>query len=140
MREAWLRRSSSDRSASRRCSARSRTKPTTNAPTVPTAEKMLAPTAIQSLAKVGGTGSGEVVVDAYPHRAVHGQRVEHLAGDPMHLAGLVARRGRTGERAGGEDGGELLAYLAVAGVDADQAGDLDLDAGLLGGLADRGGG
>src|SRR6266545_903611 len=149
MRAAWLRRSSSVRPASRRCSARRRMKPTTKAPTVPTAEKMLAAVAIQSLAKVRCAGSGEVVLDAHPHGAVHREGAHRVPADPADLAGLVAGGGCTAERAGGEDDGELLSYLAVAGVedhvarvgvDADQSGHLDLDAGLLGGLPDRGAG
>jgi hypothetical protein len=47
----------------------------------------------QSLAKVGRTGCGEVVLDAHPHRAVHRERAKRIAGDPADFAGLVAGGG-----------------------------------------------
>jgi hypothetical protein len=65
----------------------------------------------------------------------------------MDFAGFVARGWLAADRAGGEDDGELLTCFAVAGVeddvagvgvDANQAGQLDLDAGLFQSLADRG--
>ena len=74
--------------------------------------------------------------------------VELVAVDPNDFAGLAARLRPPTDSASAEADGELLADLAVAvghdvlgvGEDADQAGDLDLEAGLFAGLADRGGG
>src|SRR5690242_12310426 len=135
IRAAWLRRSSSARSASRCCSRRSRTKPRTNAPTVPTAEKTLAAVPSQSLPKVRLLPPYTGMSDPQAHRGMHGQPVDLAGRDPRNLAGFVARGGLAGDRAGGVDDGELLADLAVAGVcddvagvgvDAHEAGDLDL--------------
>src|SRR5690349_5745472 len=137
IRAAWLRRSSSARSASRCCSRRSSTNPSTNAPTVPTAEKTLAAVPSQSLPKVWLLPWYTGMIDPQAHRWMHGQPVDLAGRDPCDLARFVARGGPTGDRAGGVHDGELLPDLAVAGVqndvagvgvDADQAGDLDLDA------------
>src|SRR5262249_21126105 len=135
-----------DRSASRTCSRRRSTKPTTNAPTVPTAEKTFAASPREKLAKVWRPAVGEVVVDAQLHGAVH-LEARNLAGRyPADLQRLAAGGERAADRACGEHDGELLACLAVAGVeddvsrvgvDADQAHYFDLDAGLLACLPDR---
>src|SRR5688572_17987723 len=90
IRAACPRRSSSARSASRFCSRRSSTNPTTNAPTVPSAENVLAAALSQLLSKVRLPAAGEVVLDPQPHRAVHRQSVDGGRGDPDDLARLVA--------------------------------------------------
>src|SRR5690242_18672768 len=84
IRAAWPRRSSSARSASRFCSLRSSTNPTTNAPTVPSAENTLAAALTQSLPKVRLPVADEIVRDPQPHRPVHLQPVHRRGLDPVH--------------------------------------------------------
>src|SRR5690349_20218463 len=119
MRAAWLRRSSSDRSASRRCSARSRMNPTMNAPTVPTAEKISAAVPTQALAKVRPVGCGKEVVHAHPHGAIHGEAGKLVPWNPPDLARLVAGRWFARKRHYEEYDRELLARFTIACVEDD---------------------
>src|SRR4051794_40867411 len=108
---AWPRRSSSARPASRSCSWRSRMNPTTNAPTVPSAENTLAAALMALLSKVRTLPTGEVVPDPHAHRPVHRKSVDRGRWHPVHLAGLVARRRLAAHVAAGEHDGELLPGL-----------------------------
>jgi hypothetical protein len=102
---------------------------------------------VAALADVGLGAVLCVVADAEPHRGVHLMRLGVAGGDPADFGGLAAGRGLAAGGAGGQDDGEFLAYLAVAGVedhvpgvgvDPGQAGDLAFDAGFFPGFADGG--
>ena len=97
-------------------------------------------------AEVGLRPLLESVLDAELDGGVDVQLVQTVGFDPVHLLGLAARRERAADGAGAEAEGELLADLAVVvgddvagvGVDANQAGDLDVEPGFLADLADGG--
>lgn len=86
------------------------------------------------------------MLDAEPDGRVDVQGGEVVAGDPVDLAGLVARAQFAPQQLGAEADRELLADLAVGvrddvggvGVDADDGGGLDVDAGLFLDLAHHG--
>ena len=88
-----------------------------------------------------------VVTDAQPHRGIHRQGIDVVQGRPPDVGRFAASGRLAAGGAGGQDDGELLADLAVAGiedhvpgvgVDAGQPGDLAGEAGFLLGLADGG--
>jgi hypothetical protein len=64
----------------------------------------------------------DVVTDAKPHRGVHRQGVDVGQGRPPDVGRFAASRGLAAGGAGGQDDGELLADLAVAGVDVPEIG------------------
>ena len=87
------------------------------------------------------------MLDSQPHRGIHLIGADLSKRDPPDFGCLAARGRQAPGRVGSEDDGELLADLAVAGiehhvlrvgVDADQAGDLAVDAGLFPGFPDGG--
>ena len=88
-----------------------------------------------------GLGAGiEVVLHSHPHGAVHVQAEDLLPRRPEHLTGFAARGRCAAGRAGGEQDGEFLPGLAVAGVeddvlgvgvDPDQTRYLAVDSGLF---------
>ncbi len=88
--------------------------------------------------------SVEYVADSLAHRAVHLIAINFAERHPAGLGGLAARCELPADRACGEHDRELLADLAVGGVQDDvsrvgvdprQAADLALDATLLASLA-----
>src|SRR5580704_5214542 len=90
-------------------------------------------------------GALQVVVDPLPHRPAHRVAGQLCGRDPADLAGLRARGRLAADGPGGQHDTELAADLVVTGevddmtrvgVDPEQAGHLNLYAGLLEGFPD----
>src|SRR5207237_3465106 len=98
-------------------------------------------------ADVAGAAEGERMAVRQPHGRPDRLGADVADGEPPGVAGLHLVTARAAaQRAGMEAHRERLAHqpgtrvgddVAGVGVDADQAGDLHGDAGLLGGLPDR---
>ena len=97
-------------------------------------------------AQVRSCTAVEEMTDAQPHRPIHRVAAKIILRHPPHLAALVTRCRRSTSSARGQENGELLPRLAVAGVqdhvlrigiDPDQSRDRAVNAGLFLGLPDR---